>query len=97
MLICYEAVMSKIFDAQEFLVKTTSLTLRKNCPYSELFWSVFSPNVGKNADQNNSEYGHFSRSVREIYIYNSYSDKLQVSKYSLHIASILWDNIYIAY
>ena len=97
MLICYEAVMSKIFDAQEFLVKNTSLTLRKNCPYSELFWSVFSPNVGKNADQNNSEYGHFSRSVREIYIYNSYRDKLQVSKYSLHIASILRDNIYIAY
>ena len=54
-------------------------TLRKKCPYSELFWSafsshftseryevpVFSPNAGKrgkNADQNNSEYGHFLRS-----------------------------------
>ena len=53
-------------------------TLHKNCPYSELFWSgfflafsrirtafVFSPNAGKcgkNADQNNSEYGHFLRS-----------------------------------
>ena len=56
--------------------------LRKKCPYSELFWSVFfphfpsfglnmernlyfsvfSPNVGKcgkNADHNNSEYGLF--------------------------------------
>ena len=23
------------------------LTLRKKCPYSEFFWSVFSPNAGK--------------------------------------------------
>ena len=57
---------------------TKSVTLRKKCSYSELFWSayfphfpafrlntkylsVFSPTVGKcgkNADQNNSEYGH---------------------------------------
>ena len=22
-------------------------TLHKNCPYSELFWSIFSPNAGK--------------------------------------------------
>ena len=45
--------------------------LRKKCPYSELFWSVFSrirtteylsvfsPNAG-NTDQNNSEFEHFS-------------------------------------
>ena len=49
------------------------------CPYSELFWSVFpriwteyreirsispySVQIWENADQNNSEYGHFSRSV----------------------------------
>ena len=67
-----------------FLIIT--LSLRKNNPYSELFWSqfflhfpafglnteryyylsVFSPNAGKcgkNADQNNSEYGLFLRSV----------------------------------
>ena len=39
--------------------------LRKKCPYSELFWSAFFlhfPPRGKNADQNNSEYGHFFRS-----------------------------------
>ena len=45
-------------------------TLSKKCPYSELFWSAFFrirtefaffPH-SKNADQNNSEYGHFSRS-----------------------------------
>ena len=53
-------------------------TLRKNCPYSELFWSVFSRTrteygeilrispysvlMRENTDQNNSEYGHFLRS-----------------------------------
>ena len=54
-------------------------SLRKKCPYSELFWSGFSrirteygeiPRISpysvrmrKNADQNNSEYGHFLRSA----------------------------------
>ena len=38
--------------------------MRKKCPYSELFWSGFSRIwTRENADQNNSEYGHFSRSV----------------------------------
>ena len=52
--------------------------MRENCPYSELFWSVFSlilteyreiPRISpysvrmrENTDQNNSEYGHFLRS-----------------------------------
>ena len=27
--------------------KSHQQSLRKNCPYSELFWFVFSPNVGK--------------------------------------------------
>ena len=50
-------------------------TLRKKCPYSELFWPAFSCILTKygeilspysfrmreNADQNDSEYGHFSR------------------------------------
>ena len=31
----------------EALEGAWSTTLRKKCPYSELFWSVFSPNVGK--------------------------------------------------
>ena len=51
--------------------------LRKKCPYSELFWSAFSRirteyreiwsispysvRMRENTDQNNSEYGHFSR------------------------------------
>ena len=53
-------------------------TLREKCPCSELFWSAFSPirteygqilhishysiRMRENADQNNSEYGHFLRS-----------------------------------
>ena len=52
--------------------------LRKKCPYLELFWSVFpriwteylkihvispySVQMWQNTDQNNSEYGQFSRS-----------------------------------
>ena len=52
-------------------------TLRKKFPYSELFWSVYSRirteygeirsissysvRMWENKDQNNSEYGHFSR------------------------------------
>ena len=53
-------------------------TLHEKCPYLELFWSVFygirteceeilrispySVQMRENADQNNSEYGHFLRS-----------------------------------
>ena len=55
--------------------KLYKYTLRKKYPYSELFWSVFSRirteygeiriyqylvRMRENADQNNSEYGHFS-------------------------------------
>ena len=59
------------------------LTLLKKCPYSELFWSAFSHirteygeiqcispysvRMRENAGQNNSEYGHFSRSVNHLY------------------------------
>ena len=53
--------------------------MRKKCPYSELFWLVFSRirtdygeirsispysvQMRENKDQNNSEYGHFKRSI----------------------------------
>ena len=56
--------------------------LREKCPYSEIFWSVFSRiqteygeiwstspysvRMWENTDQENSEYGHFSRSVKSI-------------------------------
>ena len=36
-------------------------TLNEKCPYSELFWHVFIPEFGRNTNQKNSEYGHFSR------------------------------------
>ena len=55
------------------------LSLRKMCPYSEFFWSVFlrirtvygeilrispySVRMRENTEQKNSKYGHFSRSV----------------------------------
>ena len=53
-------------------------SLREKCPYSELSWSVFSRirteygerispysvRMQENEDQNNSEYGHFLRSVQ---------------------------------
>ena len=51
------------------------LTLRKKSPHSELFWSAFSRirteygeinavRMQENVEQNNSEHGHFSRSLR---------------------------------
>ena len=57
-------------------IDSTKTTLRENCSYSELFWSVFfrirteygeiwsicpySVRMRENTDQNNSEYEHFS-------------------------------------
>ena len=57
-------------------------TLREKCPCSELFWSAFScirteygemflitpysVRMQKNADQNNSKYGHFLRSAMPL-------------------------------
>ena len=52
----------------------SNLALRKTCPYSEFFWSVFSRirneygeirsmSPWENTDQKNFEYGYFSRSV----------------------------------
>ena len=63
-----------------------SHTLRKKCPYSELFWSAFSGiqteyveiqsisqysvQIWENADQNNSEYGHFPCNVDGVIKYH---------------------------
>ena len=53
-----------------------SIALHEKCPYSELFWSAFSriwteyrEILRKNADQNNSEYEHFLRSVDWLVLY----------------------------
>ena len=74
------------FDKTEFALKNKYFALHKMCPYSELFWSVFSHTrteyreilrissysfrMRENADQNNSEYGQFSHSV-EFGIFSS--------------------------
>ena len=63
-------------DSQKF-------SLRKKCPYSALFWSAcsrirteyeeiwsicpYSARMRENAQQNKSEYGHFSRSAQSVY------------------------------
>ena len=44
-------------------IQIYSITLRQKWPYSELFWPAFW--MRENADQNNSEYGQFLRSVKE--------------------------------
>ena len=60
---------------EAFYIFTLQRTLRKKCPYSELFWSVFSRiqieyreilrislyslQMRENTDRNNSEFGHF--------------------------------------
>ena len=69
-------IREKLILTKYYMIK---LTLREKCAYSELFWSVFSRirtesgeilhispylvRMRENTDQNNSEYGHFSRSV----------------------------------
>ena len=40
--------------------------LREKCPYSELFWPVFSPEYS--ADQSNPENGHFSSSDVNLFL-----------------------------
>ena len=63
----------------KYSVQLNHLALRKKCPYSELFWNVFScirteygnilhisshsVRMREKTDQDNSEYENFSRSV----------------------------------
>ena len=71
---------SIVFWSLDLFVKTIDkVSLRKTCPYSELFWSVFSHicteygeilhispysvRMRENTNQNNSKYGHFSHKV----------------------------------
>ena len=72
MMIMISVMIKTIFQLLAFF-KTSLLylcvTLSKMCPYSELFWSAVSriqSECGENADQNNSECGHLSRSVNEV-------------------------------
>ena len=70
-----------------FIKKNPSL--RKKCPYSELFWSAFSSiwteygeiqnispysvRMWENKDQNNSKYGHFLRSAGCKFLFQTMS------------------------
>ena len=71
--------MQKHHRFMNYLFNNLRLAPHENCPYSELFWSAFSRirteygeirsissnsvQMWENADQNNSEYGYFLRSV----------------------------------
>ena len=59
-------------------IKTNVQSLRKKCPYSELFWSVFSrirteygEILRKNTEQNNSECGHVLCGTSYLWILTS--------------------------
>ena len=68
------------------------MILREKCLYSELFWSVFSRirtedggilrispysvRMWENADQNNSKYGHFLRSVNRTSLDHKFLDRV---------------------
>ena len=61
------------FLQKSILIKE-SIILRKKCPYSELFqsvfswiWTEYSVQMRETADQNSSEDGHFSRSVELVW------------------------------
>ena len=69
------------------------MSLRKNCPYSDLFWFVFSRIISpysvrmpENKEQNNSEHRHFSRSMcaacelHAIQIIPYYFEAIEVEK-----------------
>ena len=81
-------------------------TLRKKYPYTELFWSVFfriwteygkvriilpySVRMRENTEQNNSEYGHFSRS--DIYLITSITIDL-ITIYLMHSWQNQWNQM----
>ena len=61
--ICRSSISLKGVPGTRFFCKTT---LREKYPYSNFFWSVFSPfsvRMWENRHQKNSEYGDFSRSA----------------------------------
>ena len=80
----------------ETLLILQRLSLREKYPYSELFWSAFcciriehgeilrispySVQMRDNADQNNSEYGHFLCSVFCSELYERHLTKTQIVK-----------------
>ena len=87
--------------------------LRKKCPHSELFWSAFSRirtkydriqysvRMRENMDQNNFEYGHFSRNDRQKVTFSSlfeiiavyWSARFGVSVSIVYIVKIFWATV----
>ena len=83
----------KVISNDKQLCKTFSnFLLGEKCPYSELFWSVFSrirveygeiAQIHENKDQKYSEYEHYSRSVfQEAVKTLRVSDSFNISNYS---------------
>ena len=72
-------MITELVSVIQSVAVSNSMTLRKNYPYSEFFWSAFfrirteygeirsispySVQMRENADHNNSKYGHFSHSM----------------------------------
>ena len=87
---CKKTVYLKILKIH---YETLKITLRRKCPYSELFWLVFSRiwteyremgsispyavQMRENADQNNSDYGHLRSIIYQSDTY--YEDLLELS------------------
>ena len=81
-------------------IDSTKTTLRENCSYSELFWSVFfrirteygeiwsicpySVRMRENTDQNNSEYEHFLHSARFT------AKRVSIMKFISKFKTVVW-------
>ena len=77
-----------------------SFSPRKKCPYSELIWSPFSRSrteygylvrMRENADQNNCEYGHFSRNVLLFQKWNATLTFFGETKKFQRVVQLVWE------
>ena len=80
--------------------KAPRTALREKCPYSEIFWSVFSRiwteyreirsifpysiQIPENKDQKKSEYEHFSRRIDSCTIPTDLCNEMQISFFFAH-------------
>ena len=86
-----QRAMKKKLVSKQKTMESLRLSLHKKCPYSGLFWSVFSRirteyeeirnislysvRMQENTDQNNSEYRPFSRNVSWLLIFSHIQSK----------------------
>ena len=92
----------KIFE-QHSNTYTQRHPVRKKCLYSELFWSAFSriwtenaknaEKMRENEDQNNSEYGHFLRSVHKsnLYIFSIFIKRFSYDRSRVRVFQCNYD------